>query len=149
MNTQDIIKTVQAKQAGGFITLKSERECATKKNAPRFFKRSKLQLRIGHNYYNQKNVKEAHASGEMSKADSSDLWHEACKLGKGFRQHKKSKKIYVAGQPCGNKPSSEFFTENGEKVSKADIEHFLLAKEKRKLASEFIAVTLESVTYAK
>jgi len=149
MDTQKIIKTVQAKQAGGFITLKSEREVATKKNAPRFFKKSKMQLRIGHNYYNQKNVKEAHASGEMSKAEPSDLWHEACELGKGFRQHKKTKAVYIAGQPCGNKPSSEFFTENGEKVSKSDIESFLLAKEKRKSDSEFIAVTLDSVTYAK
>jgi len=149
MQIQDIIKAVQSKQAGGFITLKSERELATKKGSPRFFKKSKMQLRVKHSYYNQKKVKEAHASGKMSKAEPSDLWHEACKLGKGFRQHKKTKAVYIAGQPSGNKPTSEFFTENGKKINKSDIEGFLLAKEKRKSASEFIAVTLESVTYAK
>ena len=150
MNIKQIIEAIQTKKGGQFLTVESKRECKTKKGAPRFFKAVKMQLRVGHNYYNQKSTKEAHASGQRKQASSSELWHEPSKLGKSFRQHKKSKVVYLAGQPSGNEPQVEFFTESGEKVKKSEIESFLLASEKKSAEkSDFCLLKLETLTSAK
>lgn len=150
MQIQKIIETIQAKKSGQFLTVESKRECKTKEGSPRFFKASKMQMRVAHNYYNQKSTKEAHASGERKQAQASDLWHQASELGKAFRQHKKNKTVYVAGQPSGNKPQVEFLTESGKKVEKSEISDFLLASEKKSSEkSDFCLLKLETLTSAK
>jgi hypothetical protein len=134
---------------GTFITVNTYRPCKVKKACIDLItKGTKMQLRVGHNYYSQATTKEAHESGQREIYTSEKLWHKKSEKGAAFREHKKNGKVYLAGQPSGNKATRQFFR-NGNAVSFEDVENDLMSTEKKSNQSDHIMIDIDTILTVK
>ena len=127
----EIKAVINSRPKGAIVTLEGARPAKVFKKCPDLIvKHSVFQMRVGHNYYAQKAVKEKHESGERQIADPEKLWHKKSKEGLSFREHKRTGEVYVMGQPTGNKSQVRWFR-NGKEVPYSDVELDLKSEEKR------------------
>lgn len=141
MNIEAIKETLANKNKGQFVTVSSEKSVKLK-TGQIVLKRSTLQVRVGHNYYAQKSVKEAIESGEKT---AHGLPEYLERINEALVKHKTKETVYLTGQPSGNKPVSEWVME-GKPVSYEEIEPFLYAKDKKKGSKpEHIRLPIENI----
>ncbi len=146
MNTQDI-KIIIENRKGQFTTLKTRKVIKRKKGFAPIVKESEYQLRIGHSYYNQKVTRELHESGDREKLGLPDYLE---RLDEHFVRNKKSNKIYLTGQPSGNKGKARFLDDKGNELQYEEIESSLYASDKRKdKVSDWIQVSIDNILEVK
>lgn len=135
MNTTQILNKIGDRRKGAIATITKFSPQATLKSAGDIVieKRSTFQMRLGHNYENQKSTKEAREAGR-EKVEASRLWHKPIPHVDGdknlFREHKSNGQRYLVGQPVNNPNSvreAQWFLD-GKPVAKSEIEHLLKKK---------------------
>ena len=149
MKLEELNNILANKPKGAFTTLTTKRPLKVFKNSGvELFKESTFQLRVGHSYNNQKEVKEKHESGEREKVGLPDYLE---RLDNIFVKHKKKQTIYLSGQPAGNKSESRFLDNKGNEISWNDIQGFLLASEKRSSSekSDHVRISIDNIIEAK
>lgn len=146
MNINDI-KIIVGTRKGQFVTVKTSKVITRKKGFDPVIKESEYQLRVGHSYYNQASTKEAHASGEREKVGLPTYLE---RIDEYFVRNLKSNKVYLTGQPSGNRGSSRFLAPNGSELSYDDIEYSLYAKDQRKdKKSDWVQVDINNILEVK
>lgn len=137
MQFSTVASIVMPRQPGAFATLVTRKDDATgdfnktarDDRAKRFpfeslQKRSRFQMRLGHDYENQKSTQEARENGMGHKAPEDDYAERmAGDYGKFFATHKTKGTVYLVGQPTGSVHESEYF-HNGQPVDPAILEPF-------------------------
>ena len=127
----DFISSILSSNKGSIHTLVIERPIKTlKKFSERnIVKRSKIQARLGHSYYNQKATKTLHESGQREICGLPD-WAES--INAHLVRNKKTGEIYLRGQPIPSKASHTQYFADGRPVSYEEIEETMQASERRR-----------------
>lgn len=135
INLNALVSNVNSRAKGTIFSINSEREAKIKasfiKQGIRVEKHSKIVIRQGHSYYNQKAVIAKHESGEREKYTADKLWHKQSDLGSAFREHKSNGTIYLVGQPTSGQNRTVWLI-NGIPSTYEEVEPMLLSNEKRK-----------------
>lgn len=136
MKAHELIQSTAGKKRGTFATVETFKQIDAKDLADKgaiLFKRSVMQLRLGHDYEAQSATKEARENG-MQKRPAE--WREY--LSDCVCQHKEKGTVYLFGQPSGNKAVSTYTDASGRQLTKEEAEKLLKPKKTKSPALQIL-----------
>lgn len=129
MTVEQILPLLANRRRGTIITLLTRRPAKVRKGAPAFEKVSTYQVRIGHDYENQKATIAAREEGMGHRAEEDDY---AKRLNEHLSFNKENGRVYLSCQPIDSAVrSATFIGADGTIYSKEQVAPYLLASELR------------------
>lgn len=136
MKVQELIQSTAGKKRGTFATVETFKQVDAKDLADKgaiLYKRSIMQMRLGHDYEAQGATKEARENG-MQKRPAE--WREY--LSDCVCKHREKGTVYLFGQPSGNKAVATYTDESGKELTKEEAERLLKPKKARPPALQIL-----------
>jgi hypothetical protein len=129
MTIEQILPLLANRRKGTIITLLTQRPAKVLRTSAPLTKVSTYQVRIGHDYENQKSTIAAREEGMGHRAEEDDY---AKRLNEHLSFNKENGRVYLSCQPIDSAIRSAAFVEaDGTVLLKADVLNRLQASEKR------------------